>query len=104
MIPPQKKGSKSCGVKDNQGNKKEGKEQKKRLRLMGKTEQTAMLHIKLAPISRCALRRSLPLSLVREDVFLCLLYSCIYEVVGDLRALSITAFYCLNVDRAAPCA
>lgn len=69
-------------------------------------EQTAVLHIKLAPISRCALRRSLSLSLslVREDVFFCLLYACIYEVVGDLRALSITAFYCLNVDCSAPCA
>lgn len=44
------------------------------------------------------------LSLVREDVFFCLLYACIYEVVGDLRALSITAFYCLNVDCLAPCA
>lgn len=36
--------------------------------------------------------RSPSLSLVREDVFFCLLYSCIYEVVGDLRALGITAF------------
>lgn len=66
-----------------------------------------MLHIKLAPISRCALRRlrSLSLSLWSgEDVFFCLLNACIYEVVGDLRALSITAFYCLNVDRSALCA
>lgn len=70
---------------------------------MGKTKQTVVLQINLAPISRCALRHSLSLSLVREDVFFCLLYACIYEVVGDLRALGITAFYCLNVDCSATC-
>lgn len=45
--------------------------------------------------------RSPSAALVREDVFFCLLYSRIYEVAGDLRALGITAFYCLNVDRLA---
>lgn len=46
---------------------------------------------------------SLSLSGQERCIFL-LLYTCIYEVTGDLRALSITALDCLNVDRSAPCA
>lgn len=73
-------GYKSFGAKNNEYKKKV--RQRKGLVLVEKTERTAVLHIKLAPISRCALRRSLVLWLER-DVFFCLLYTCIYEVVGD---------------------
>lgn len=79
-------------------------ERKKKMGLIEKTDQTELLYIKLAPISRCVHRHPHPLPSVRENVFFYLLYTCIYEVVGDLRALSITAFYCLNVDCPAPCA
>ena len=72
---------KSWGVKNNQSNKKRGKiekEKKKRMGLMEKTEQTAVLHIKLAPISRCALRRSLSLSLWSGKMYFSAFYTHVF--------------------------
>lgn len=45
---------------------------------MEKTEQTAVLHIKLAPISRCALRRSLSLSLWSGKMYFSAFYTHVF--------------------------
>lgn len=72
--------------------------------LRSQSRQSSLTSIWLQLAGVLSDTHSLSLSLVREDVFFCLLFSYIYEVVGDLRALGITAFYCLNVDHLALCA
>lgn len=63
---------------DRDTKKERDRKEKKRLGLMEKTEQTAVLHIKLAPISRCALRRSLSLSLWSGKMYFSAFYTHVF--------------------------
>ena len=68
--------SRTTTVTKKQGRQKQ--KRKKRMGLMEKTEQTAVLHIKLAPISRCALRRSLSLSLWSGKMYFSAFYTHVF--------------------------
>lgn len=58
--------------------KKKKKPEEEWKRNWEKTEQTAVLHIKLAPISRCALRRSLSLSLWSGKMYFSAFYTHVF--------------------------